>query len=76
LTKKFCKFYPDVCQNILSLIALINKSNQEEGKFKRTEKYESYGRGIADCRSCKKFPAEFEDPHASDATEKSLCQII
>lgn len=52
---------------------LSDNGSWYEENFKRKERYESYGKGISDCRSCKKFPAEYNDPHAQNE-EKVLCK--
>jgi CRISPR-associated protein Csm1 len=52
---------------------LYGNSIWHENKFLMHGKYLSYGKGIGDCRSCKKFPAEFKDPHSHNNSEKVLC---
>ena len=54
----------------------LNKQKEQwkEERFKRSELYESYAEGVSDCRSCKKFPALYPDPHDQDNSEKVLCQ--
>ncbi len=56
------------------LSVLSDNGKWDNTAFVRTELYESYGRGAKDCRSCKKFPAEFPDPHNNDHDEKILCE--
>lgn len=53
---------------------LVTDDAWHESKFKRAERYESYGKGINDCHSCKKFPADWEDPYAQNSGEKVLCK--
>ena len=53
---------------------LVENNGWCEKKFIRSDKYEAYGKGVADCRSCKKFPAEYQDPHEPEVSEKVLCQ--
>lgn len=54
--------------------SLTDGEGWNERAFIRTERYLPYKNGANDCRSCKKFPAEFSDPHASEKTEKVLCK--
>ncbi len=53
---------------------LATNSSWNEENFKRTGKYELYGEGIDDCSSCKKFPAEYKDPHEQRVGKKVLCK--
>ncbi len=53
---------------------LHDESNWCEEKFIRTLRYAPYFHGTSDCRSCRKFPGEYEDPHDGDEGEKVLCK--
>lgn len=53
--------------------SLLESTGWKEINFVRTAEYALYGEGASDCRSCKKFPAEYADPHDSEKREIVLC---
>jgi CRISPR-associated protein Csm1 len=54
--------------------SLLESTGWKESNFIRTAEYALYSKGASDCRSCKKFPAEYADPHDSEKSEIVLCR--
>ncbi|MFA6011024.1 MAG: type III-A CRISPR-associated protein Cas10/Csm1 [Desulfobacteraceae bacterium] len=45
-----------------------------ETEFVRKSLYDSYLHGKTDCRSCRKFPADYPDPHDTSNSEDVFCE--